>query len=133
MKGRDGLHPAALSFLAAIGDRVGWYPLHGPEYFEFSLDGRIIGKYPTIEHQGAMGFALCESGAAYVSRQVRGKSGPERFEVFSLDRESRTWKPVGNTPKSNWGYLYGCEADKLVTWNRSEGAGVKVLDFWKPE
>lgn len=133
LKTKDGGHPAQASFLSAASDRVGWYPRYGSEYFEFSLDGQLIGRYPTVEAKGVTGFALCASGAAYTSRQISGEKGPERFEVFALDRPSRTWKPVVNAPATKWGLLYGCEGDKLVTWTRSEGDGVMPLDFWKPE
>jgi hypothetical protein len=133
LKTRDGGHPAQSSTLVAARDRVGWYPRYGNEYFEFSLDGKIIGRYPTVEAKGVTGFALCESGAAYLSRQISGAKGPERFEVFALDRQNRAWKPVANTPHTKWGMLYGCDGDQLVTWTRSEGPGVMPLDFWKPE
>jgi hypothetical protein len=134
---RGGMHPAQYSFLLAGRDRVGWYPLYGREYLEFSLDGGIIGRYPAApmsKGQNLKGFALCDDGGAYAGRETYGeRGGPELWEVLMLDRQSGSWKLAANTPKSKWGWIYGCEGDRVVTWSRSEGPGVKVLDFWKPE
>jgi hypothetical protein len=134
---KGGLHLGQYSFLIAAPDRIGWYPLRGPEYFEFSPDGRILEQYPAApmsKGQQLKGFALCDDGRGYAGRETyREKGGPELWEVLALDRNTRAWKIVGNTPKSKWGWIYGCEGDRLVTWSRSEGPGVMALDFWKPE
>jgi hypothetical protein len=137
LKSTANTHPAHPSFLIATRDRVGWYPDRGRDYFEFSLEGEIIGRYPAAPmgpRQQLKGFALCDDGGAYASRETyRERGGAELWEVLALDRKTGTWNLVANTPKSKWGWIYGCEGDRVVSWSRGEGPGVVPLDFWKPE
>jgi hypothetical protein len=103
LKNTANLHPAHQSFLIAVRDRVGWYPERGREYFEFSLDGRIVGRYPAAPmkaRQQLKGFALCDDGGAYASRETyRERGGPELWEVLALDRKTGAWNLVANTAK----------------------------------
>ncbi|MBM3775969.1 MAG: hypothetical protein FJW37_12535 [Acidobacteria bacterium] len=116
---RDGSrqHPALLAWLVSARGRVG---LHSPlsrEYIEFSLDPVVVSRFPglPLEPGGRLsGLALCDDGGVYASIDRRDKSGVKRWEVASLDRSARAWKPVEIRSGSSalpWMALAGCEGD----------------------
>ena len=134
MPTRNGLHPANPSFLMATADRVVWYPVEAAEVVEFALDGQIRARYPTAPRgpkQEFTGAALCSDGGLFTGRETHGKEGSaELWEVLALDRASRTWRVAGNAPKSRWGWIYGCEGERLVTLSRTNPEQALELDFW---
>ena len=109
---------------------------YAAEYVEFSLDGKILGRYPTAPMgpgQSVAGAALCGGGGLFVGREPHAsEASPERWEVLALDRSAGTWRVVGGSPESRWGLVYGCEGEQLVTWSHAGEGGVKELDFWTP-
>ena len=135
-KAKGRAHPASRgSFLFAATNRVGWYPAGGDEYIEFSLDGQITGRYPTapmIAGQQFTGVALCDDGRVFAGRETHNARGAaEKWEIVTLDRQQHTWQPVSGTPQGQWGWIYGCDGNRLVTYTRG-GNGLQELDFWLP-
>lgn len=137
LKSTDGRwHAGAVGLMLASTDKVVWYAATAYEYVEFSLDGKIAARNPTAPiaaRQRFAGAALCSAGGLFVGRETYAKDGSsERFEVLGWDRTTRSWRVVAGLPPSRWGWLYGCEIDRLVTWSRASADGSKELDFWMP-
>ena len=51
--------------------------------------------------------------------------------IRSVPEES--WRVVAGLPQSRWGWLYGCEGERLVTRSRAAVDGATELDFWIPQ
>ena len=128
----------------ATADRVVWYPVEAAEVVEFALDGQIRARYPIAPRgpkQAFAGAALCSEGGLFTGRETHGKEGSaELWEVLALDRASRTWRVAGNAPKSRWGWIYGCEGERLVTlsgrtrnrrWNWTSGRWRCANQGWR--
>jgi hypothetical protein len=126
-----------MGLMLASADKVVWYPPESNEYVEFSLDGTIAARNPTATvnaRQRFSGAALCSGGRLFVGRVTHGGDGtPERFEVLSWGRSTRSWRVVANLPQSRSGWLYGCEGERLVSWSRTAADGAAELDFWRPQ
>ena len=107
------------SYLRSSPDRVGWFTRYG-EYFEFSLDGKQIGRYEAPEGTTGLnltGFALSEEDMAVVGRTMN-----ENEDFLVLDRSTKTWTPAA-LPKefiTNWAGVIGFDGPTLVT-TRSSG------------
>ena len=107
------------SFLRSSPDRVGWLTVYG-EYFEFSLDGKQIGRYEAPEGATGInltGFALSDEDVAVVGRAMNGNA-----DFLVLDRSTKTWTPAA-LPKefiTNWAGVIGFDGPTLVT-TRSSG------------
>jgi hypothetical protein len=130
-------HGGATGLMLASANKVVWYPANANEYVEFSLEGKIAVRNPTAPvtaRQRFSGAALCSGGGLFVGRETYGERGlPERFEVLGWDQATLSWRTVAGFPQSPRGWLYGCEADRLVTWSRTAADGATELDFWIPQ
>ena len=73
-------------------------------------------------------------GGLFVGRETYDKEGSsERFDVLGWDRNTRSWRVVAGLPQSRWGWLYGCEGERLVTRSRAPVDGATEFDFWVPQ
>lgn len=124
-------HPAVRSLLVSSRDRIGWYSVGAREYFEFSLDGAIVGRFRTLDLQDGMrvtGAGLCDDGGLYVGAFSR-KNGELGGGVFTLDRQDGTWKRVAikGAPAAKGLRVFACEGSELVAGSPSN------LIWFKPE
>jgi len=127
-------HPADSSYLLASRDRVGWYlPLFGNGYFEFSLEGKLLGRFQGARPAGdrryeITGAALSENDELLVSRWDRQA---RKWEVLCLDRAKRTWTPVqlaGEPAHRRSTRLLGFDGENLLT-----SVDFGVINYYKPQ
>src|ERR1700761_8136222 len=103
-------------FLVATADRVGWYsPTQGPgTYIEFSpanpKEYKVYSGLPDAKSR-AQGFALTDSGKAFVTNEVDYK-----IATYTLDRATNQWTAVSfpSSDSSSPLTLRGSEKDTLV-------------------
>jgi len=122
------------SHLVASRDRIGWYSINNREYIEFSLDGSEIRRYPAADLKDLRftGAGLCDDGGLFISAEER-ESKERPWQVFALDRPSKTWKSVvinEGLRSRNWGMIFGCEGSALVT--KTAGSGSGELTWYTP-
>lgn len=111
-----GLGAVEYSRLASSRDRVGWIT-NKYEYIEFSLDGREIfridGPPFSPEHEiHTLSMALSSDNQVVV-----GTVGRSRWDLWTLDRDNRTWSRIEVTggELGGVGYLLGFDGEELVT------------------
>ncbi len=111
-----GWRTAETSFLRASKDRVGWFAPEG-EYFEFSLDGSEIGRYPGpegagVEFRNITGMVLSED-----SEVIVGHFGGTHAEFVVLSREQRAWNSISVSKEHapSWAFVLGLDGTTLVT------------------
>jgi len=114
------------SHLVSSRDRIGWYSINNREYIEFSLNGSQISRYPAADLKDFTftGVGLCDDGGLFVS--ASRERGPKEYpwQVFALNRESRTWKSVAiheSPHRRNWGMILACHGSALVTTTSGPG------------
>ncbi len=113
---RLGLDAAYNSFLVASSHSVGWYVSTGSRYLEFNLQGKLLRQYPGVpwgRTQRISGVALSPDDRVFVSREDRTA---RKWEVFLLDKQTRTWLPVElpGLSEAKEGYVAGFDGDDLV-------------------
>jgi hypothetical protein len=119
-------HPVDFSLLTTSRDRVGWYSNSAREYIELSLDGRVLTRVaglPLIEPSRVDGIGICDSGNVYVSVYPISIED-RRSELFTLNRENRSWQPVtfsSGSDASPYRTVFGCQGDDVVTRARLPG------------
>lgn len=111
-------HPAVRSLLVSSRNRVGWYSVGAREYFEFSLDGTIVRRFPTFDLREGMrvnGAALCDDGGLYISTSFHENRQP-RGEVFGRNRSDGTWKRISvkGADVSTGMKIFACEGSEVV-------------------
>jgi hypothetical protein len=101
------------SYLVTSPDRVGWVTNAG-EYFEYSLDGEPLGRYPApddandAEHE-TNGAAL--SPANELLLNVCRGSLRASCHLMQLDRSGRTWRTVERPENEHWERLIGFDGE----------------------
>lgn len=108
--GRDATEESLLMYSK---DRIGWLTNNG-EYYEFGLDGRELGHYarPPGPPPDAFGQTLALGQNDDVLVGIGREKG---LEVWSLDRASRSWHPVGLTGATVSRFaILGFDGDQVV-------------------
>ena len=101
------------NWLAAAGNRVGFFAPAEGRYIEFSLDGRVTADIRTAafgDTETVSGFALTNDGRALVSSQV--SSHPRQLKLYNFDTRSGAHTNVG--APNGMSRLYGGEGNSVV-------------------
>ncbi len=123
--------PSMGSYLLPSPDRMGWYFPHGNGYMEFSLEGKLIGRFVgavATARQSIEGVALSDDDNLVVTREDYA-ARPYRWEIFSLNRERRTWMPVllVGTQTLPSGAVLGFDGENLLT-----SISLDIISSYKP-
>jgi hypothetical protein len=108
-------------FVAAGGDRVGWYANLAHAYFELNPSSGKVESFPGAaapndESVRVSGMAMLRSGDVLVGV---GKSGEATRLVYRLDRTSRSWKLLAMPFKEHGAYsglLVGGDGSRLAVF-----------------
>lgn len=134
---RTGIVRAMTGFLGATKDRIGWYSPYTNKpgtYVEFSPDMTVLNVYPVIaapENVDYMvdGFALTPSGKVFArASSAVGKGLPPT--LFTLDRSTKRWVPVGMPPGSKYvPMLQGNDGEMLIFTGPPDRSKVQIFDI----
>lgn len=116
------------SLLKSSRDRVGWLS-NGNEYIEFGLDGVEIGRFQPPPGPTPAWFATTLA-LSYNNEVIIGTRDGDGLKVYSLERESRTWAPVGlSGAKLSTSAILGFDGDRLVVIDRRTSVGAVVSRY----
>ena len=132
---RHGGKAGPASYLVTSPTRVGWVTNAG-EYFEYSLDGQLLGKYPAPAADAA-GGAEHETGGAALSpanELLLNVCGPNPglkapCHLAELDRSTRTWRTVEQPENERWDSLIGFDGEHPLFYSASRDGGSRLRQY----
>jgi len=132
---------AAMGFLAAAGNRVGWISSGHRRpgttvpgsYLEIDGDGTTR-QYPlpaSTQEPSIYGFAMTEDGFVF-AEVATGDDSHGKLVLMSLDREHRIWAPAiaPDVPQGTNSFLLGASGNTVALWDKQSRI-VHLLDAAK--
>ena len=108
----DLVHPA--NYLAAGGERAGWYSAEDRRYVEINAAGEVTDITTRLPGPSAAvtGIAIINNGDVFAAVNY-DDAGSRQHVICRLDRINQAWVPVRR--ENSHVLLYGAEGDVLVT------------------